>query len=170
GCRWGQSWDLEVPLYFAPSEDFEEDLTLKRSNAHDIVAKECKTIREGVGLLDISGFSRFEVSGPNAEAWLDNLMASKLPKPGHAKLAPMLAPSGRLMGDLTLFNWGDGTWWIMGSYYLRAWHMRWFNDHLTDGVAVRDLGEEYCGFSLSGPKSAAVLQKLVTNDLSPMPF
>ena len=170
GCRWGQSWDLEVPLYFAPSEDFEENLTLKRSNAHDIVAEECRTVREGVGLLDISGFSRFEVAGPNAEAWLDKMMASKLPKPGRAKLAPMLAPSGRLMGDLTLFNWGDGTWWIMGSYYLRAWHMRWFNDHLDDGVQVRDLGEEVCGFALAGPKSANVLQKLVTNDLSPMPF
>ncbi|MEJ6392045.1 FAD-dependent oxidoreductase [Gymnodinialimonas sp. 2305UL16-5] len=170
GCRWGQSWDLEVPLYFAPDPDFEETLTLKRSNAHDIVAEECKAVRENVGLLDITGFSRYEVSGSNAKAWLDRMMASSLPKPGHAKLAPMLAPSGRLMGDLTLFNWGDGTWWIMGSYYLRAWHMRWFNDHLTEGVQIRDLGEEYCGFSLSGPKSATVLQKLVTNDLSPMPF
>ena len=169
GCRWGQSWDLEVPLYFAPSPEFEENLTLKRSNAHDIVAAECKAVREGVGLLDISGFSRFEVSGPNAEAWLDKLMASKLPKPGRAKLAPMLAPSGRLMGDLTLFNWGDGTWWIMGSYYLRAWHMRWFRDHLGDGVQVRDLGEEVCGFSLSGPKSKAVIDKLVEGGVD-LPF
>ena len=48
GCRWGVSWDLEVPLYFAPSKDFEENLTLKRSNAHDIVAEECKAIREGM--------------------------------------------------------------------------------------------------------------------------
>ncbi|MBF9044251.1 FAD-dependent oxidoreductase [Rhodobacterales bacterium HKCCE4037] len=169
GCRWGQSWDLEVPLYFAPSTEFEENLTLKRSNAHDIVAAECKAVRESVGLLDISGFSRFEVSGPNAEAWLDKLMASKLPKPGRAKLAPMLAPSGRLMGDLTLFNWGDGTWWIMGSYYLRAWHMRWFKDHLGDGVQVRDLGEEVCGFSLSGPKSKAVIDKLVEGGVD-LPF
>jgi dimethylglycine dehydrogenase len=57
-------------------------------------------------------------------------MASTLPKPGRARLAPMLGHDGRLKGDLTLFNWGDGTWWIMGSYYLRAWHMRWFNDHM----------------------------------------
>lgn len=170
GCRWGQSWDLEVPLYFAPSDDFMENLTLKRSNAHSIVAEECRTIREGVALLDISGFSRFEVSGPEAETWLNQMMASKLPKPGRAKLAPMLSESGRLMGDLTVFNWGDGTWWVMGSYYLRAWHMRWFNDHIVNGVNVRDLGEEICGFALAGPKSADVLQKLVTNDLSPMPF
>ena len=80
-------------------------------------------VRGGVGLLDITGFSRFEVTGPNAERWLNTLMASKLPAPGQAALAPMLGNDGRMKGDLTLFNWGDGSWWIMGSYYLRAWHM-----------------------------------------------
>ena len=95
GCQWGQSWDLEVPLYFA-EPGFEETPSLKRSNAHLIVADECHAVRSGVGLLDITGFSRFEVTGPNAEAWLDRIMASKLPKPGRAKLAPMLAEDGRL--------------------------------------------------------------------------
>ena len=126
GCQWGNSWDLEVPLYFAPP-DFAETPSLKRSNAFQIVGEECKSVRSGVGLLDITGFSRFEVSGPNAEAWLNKVMASKLPNPGRASLAPMLSEEGKLKGDLTIFNWGDGTWWIMGSYYLRAWHMRWFN-------------------------------------------
>ena len=108
GCQWGNSWDLEVPLYFA-SKEFEENPSLKRSNAFPIIGDECKTVRTGVGLLDITGFSRFEVSGPNAEAWLDNIMASKLPKPGRAGLAPMLSEEGKLKGDLTVFNWGDGT-------------------------------------------------------------
>jgi dimethylglycine dehydrogenase len=170
GARWGQSWDLEVPLYFAPSPDFVENHTLKRSNAHDIVAEECRATRDAVGLLDISAFSRYEVSGPNAQAWLNRMMASDLPKPGRAKLAPMLSPTGRLKGDLTLFNWGDGTFWIMGSYYLRTWHMRWFNDHLSDGVHVRDLGEEMAGFSLSGPNSRAVIEKLTTDPVGDLPF
>ena len=170
GCRWGVSWDLETPLYFAPSDDFVENLTLKRSNAHDIVAAECRNVRTNVGMVDITGFSRYEVSGPNAESWLDNLMASRLPGPGQARLAPMLAGTGRLKGDLTLLNWGDGTWWIMGSYYLRAWHMRWFRDHLTDGVNVRDLGEEVAGFALSGPNSRKVLQEVVHEDIGDIPF
>ncbi|WP_112322994.1 GcvT family protein [Oceanibium sediminis] len=168
GCRWGQSWDLEVPLYFAP-EGFTETPSLKRSNAHDIVGAECRMVREGVGLLDITGFSRFEVTGPNAEAWLDRIMASRLPAPGHARLAPMLGGDGRLKGDLTVFNWGDGTWWIMGSYYLRAWHARWFAEHMQDGVRVRDLGEETAGFSLSGPKSKAVIAKL-SEGAAALPF
>jgi dimethylglycine dehydrogenase len=169
GAVWGTSWDMEVPLYFAP-DGFKETPTLKRSNAYPIVAEECRATREAVGLLDISAFSRYEVSGPNAEAWLDRLVASKLPKPGRAKLAPMLAPDGRLKGDLTVFNWGDGTFWIMGSYYLRAWHMRWFDDHLQDGVQVRDLGEEVCGFSLSGPKSLKVIQSLTDGPIGDLPF
>ena len=169
GCHWGVSWDLEVPLYFKPSADFEENLTLKRSNAFDIVAAECKNARENVGMVDVTGFSRYEVSGPNAEAWLNKIFATTLPKPGRARLAVMLAPEGRLKGDLTLFNWGDGTWWIMGSYYLRQWHMRWFMDHMEDGVDIRDLGEEICGFALTGPNSRKVLQKLVHEDIT-LPF
>ncbi|WP_415404807.1 GcvT family protein [Tateyamaria sp. SN3-11] len=169
GCQWGQSWDMEVPLYFAP-EGFEETPSLKRSNAFDIVAAECKAVRENVGLLDITGFSRFEVTGENAEAWLNHIMASRLPKPGRARLAPMLGEDGRLKGDLTVFNWGDGTWWIMGSYYLRAWHMRWFDDHMIEGVTVRDLGDEMAGFSLSGPKSKAVIEKLTDCAVGDLPF
>jgi len=169
GARWGTSWDLEVPLYFAPA-GFTETPALRRSNAFPIVAGECQTIRQGVGLLDITGFSRYEVTGPNARAWLDRLMASRLPGSGRARLAPMLAGTGRLKGDLTVLNWGDGTWWIMGSYYLRAWHMRWFHDHMAEGVTLRDLGEEIAGFGLVGPKSRAVIECLAEQDISGLSF
>ena len=170
GCQWGASWGLEVPLYFAATPDFAENPSLKRSNAHDIEAAECKNVRENVGLLDISGFSRFEVSGAGAAAWLDHIMASKLPAPGRARLAPMLSPEGRMKGDLTVFNWGDGTYWIMGSYYLRAWHMRWFHDHLGGDVDVKDISDAMVGFSLAGPNSRKVLEKLTEGDIGALPF
>ncbi len=170
GCRWGASYGLEVPLYFAPSPEFEEQPTLKRSNAHEIVGAECRAVREAVGLLDISGFSRFEVSGDGAEAWLDHIMASKLPAPGRARLAPMLSETGKLKGDLTVFNWGDGTWWIMGSYYLRDWHMRWFHDHMGEDVALRDISDATVGFSLSGPNARAVIEKLTDGPVGALPF
>ena len=84
----------------------------------------------------------------------------------------MLAPDGRLKGDLTVFNWGDGTWWIMGSYYLREWHMRWFHDHREEGVQVEDISDSVCGFSISGPKARALLSRLTHEDVGPtaMPF
>ena len=169
GARWGASYGLELPLYFAP-EGFEEKPTLKRSNAFDLVAAECKATREAVGLLDISGFSRFEVSGPGAEGWLNRIMAFKLPKPGRAKLAPMLSPTGKLKGDLTVFNWGDGTWWIMGSYYLREWHMRWFDDHMDEGVTVTDIADATVGFSVSGPNARKVMEAVTQDDIAALPF
>ena len=169
GCRWGCTWGLETPLLFAPP-GFEEMPTLKRSNAFPIVAEECEAVRERVGLVDISGFSRFEVSGEGAREWLDRTVAVRLPAPGRVRLAPMLAPDGRLKGDLTLFNWGDGTWWIMGSYYLREWHLRWFADRIAErgrgDVSVRDLSDATVGFALAGPRSRDLLAKLVPQDVS----
>ena len=171
GCVWGVSWDLEVPLYFAP-KGFKETPSLKRSNAFDLVAAECKAVREHVGLLDITGFSRFEISGAKAEKWLDRLLACRLPKEGRVGLAPMLGNDGRLKGDLTIFNWGDGVWWLMGSYYLRAWHMRWFADHLEgeDGITIKDLGEDWAGFSLAGPKSCEVITRLTDKPIDTLGF
>ena len=169
GCQWGVSWDLEVPLYFAP-KDFKETPSLKRSNAFEIVKNECLNVKNGVGLLDISGFSRFEVTGTNVEDWLDKVFACKLPKKGKASLAPMLSPSGKLKGDLTIFNWGDGSWWVMGSYYLRNWHMRWFSENLTPNVFIRDLGEDYCGFSISGPRSKELIRNLTDSEIGKLPF
>jgi dimethylglycine dehydrogenase len=170
GARWGVSWGLEVPLYFAP-EGFVETPTQRRSNAHEIIAAECRATRAEVGLLDTSAFSRYAVSGPAAHAWLDRLLACQIPSRGRARLAPMLSPSGRLMGDLTVLNWDDTTFWIMGSYYLRQWHMRWFAAQLpASGVETRDISEDTVGFSLSGPRSRELLQRLTPADISNAAF
>ena len=174
GAVWGCNWGLELPLLFAPS-GFQETPTLKRSNAFDIVGEECRAVREKVGLLDISAFSRYEVSGRDVETWLNRLMAGRLPSIGRARLAPMLGHDARLKGDLTLFNWGDGVWWIMGSYYLRQWHMRWFEDHIgaDDGdIHVQDISDTMVGFALAGPRSRDVLAALTHQDVSneAMPF
>ena len=165
GAYWGEMYGLEVPIYFAP-RGFEEVPSLKRSNAHNIVGAECLRVRKDVGIIDITGFSRYEVTGPNAEAWLDHLMASRLPGAGRIRLSPMLGEDGRLKGDLSVLNWGHGTYWIMGSYYLRAWHMRWFDHHLVDGVEVKDVSDAVVGFGLSGPRSRDLLERVVHDDVS----
>ncbi len=166
GARWGNSWGLEVPLYFAPSPAFTEPGTLRRSTAFPVVAGECATVQNAAGLLDISGFSRYRITGAGAAEWLDNLLACRLPKPGKVKLAPMLAEDGRLKGDLTCFNWGDGSYWLMGSYYLRAFHMRWFRDHMGADVQIEDISDAVNGFSVNGPNARAVLEKVADTDLS----
>lgn len=174
GAVFGNNWGLEVPLVFGPKE-FAEQPSLRRSNAFELVKAEHDLVRTKVGMLDITSFSRYEVTGAGAEQWLDQLFATQLPTPGRARLGVMLGHDGRLKGDLTVFNWGKNRYWIMGSYYLREWHMRWFEDHLPDGIRplttaeavfVRDISDDIGGFSLSGPNSRQVMEKLTHQDLS----
>jgi dimethylglycine dehydrogenase len=168
GARWGVSWGLETPLYFAPSDPgFTETPTLRRSNAFDLVGAEVRATREGVGLLDTTAFSRYEITGTGARQWLDGLLASALPGPGGVRLAPMLSPSGRLLGDLTLTCWSEDEYWLMGSYYLREWHLRWFTAQLPEsGVSVRDLSDDVAGVSLYGPRSRDLLASVTADDVS----
>lgn len=165
GARWGSNWGLETPLYFA-QPGFVEKPSLLRSNADPIIAAEVRAVRTVAGLLDTSAFARYEISGSDAKAWLDRLLGCRLPKSGKVKLAPMLAESGRLMGDLTLCNWGNGTWWLMGSYYLREWHMRWFEQQITGDVRVSDISDSVTGFALAGPRSREILQKCTHDDVA----
>ena len=168
GAHFGCIWGLEVPLYFVSGDpDFQETPTLKRSNAFDMIGEEVNAVRSAVGLVDITGFSRYEVSGTRSEEWLNTLLACRLPRVGGVRMAPMLAPSGRLMGDLTVLRLADDRFWLMGSYYLQAWHMRWFNDHLPDsGVTVRNLCKEWSGISIAGPNARALLSSVFDADLS----
>ena len=169
GAMFGSVWGLEVPLYFVSGDpdEFVETPTLKRSNAFDIIGEEVSAVRSKVGMVDITGFSRYEVSGPGSEDWLNRLLASRLPKVEGIRLAPMLTPSGRLAGDLTVLRLAEDRFWLMGSYYLQAWHMRWFNDHLPDrGVTVRNLCNEWSGISIAGPNSRALLSRILPQDVS----
>ena len=168
GARWGVSWGMEVPLYFAPTvAPFVEVPSLKRSNAFPLVAAECRATRQNVSLLDTSAFSRFEVRGVGARAFLDRVLACRLPSPGRIRLAPMLGRSGHLMGDLTVLGWRDDAFWLMGSYYLRAWHKRWFDEHLPrTGVTVTDVSTTMPGLAITGPRSRDLLQTLTDHDVS----
>jgi dimethylglycine dehydrogenase len=169
GALFSVVYGLEVAQYFAPTNsDFDETLTWRRSNAHAIVAEEVAATRDVAGLYETTAYARYEVTGAGAAAWIDRLMASALPNVGRIKLAPMLNDRGHLMGDLTVSRLADDRFWITGSYYLQEWHQRWFADQLpADGsVHITNLCDDWCGFSLSGPASREILQKLVDIDLS----
>lgn len=172
GARCGVSWGLELPLYFVPDgQPFTEQPTLRRSDADPFVAAESRVAREQVVSLDTTAFSRFEVTGPGARSWLDGLLACAIPSPGRARLAPMLSPSGRLMGDLTVFNWDGERFWLMGSYYLRQWHMRWFEAHRPDDdVGVTDISDAVTGIAIAGPRSRDLLARLTEADVSAQAF
>jgi dimethylglycine dehydrogenase len=167
GARFGVVWGMETPQYFAPNQpDFAERPSLRRSNAHDIVAAEVAATRTAAGLLDMNVYARYEVSGPGAEAWLDHLLANRLPPEGRIRLAPLLAPTGKLMGDLTVTRLAPDRFWLVGSYYLQESHQRWFREHLSHGVRIENLSESWLGFSLSGPRSREILARLTREDVS----
>ncbi len=174
GARFGVVWGMETPQYFAPGQpDFVETPSLKRSNAHPLVAAEVAATRTAAGLLDTGVYGRYEVSGPLAAGWLDGLLANRLPPLGRLRLAPMLAPSGKLMGDLTVTCLAPDRFWLVGSYYLQEWHLRWFRDHLpASGVTIENLSESWLGFSLSGPRSRDILARLTRADVgdASLPF
>jgi dimethylglycine dehydrogenase len=164
----GVSYGLEVPLYFATAgEPAVETPTLRRSNAFDQVHAECIAARTSVGILDISSFSKYVVTGSGAAAALDRLLASRLPEVGRIRLTPMLAPSGRLMGDLTTLRLGENHFVICGSGYLQAWHMRWFDEHLAQSdVVYRNASYLLGGLALVGPRSRALLARIAGVDVS----
>lgn len=167
GARFTQTWGLEVPLYFAPSADFEETFTLGRSNAEPIVEGEMEAVRTAAGAYEIAQYARYEVTGPGAERWLDHLLSSRIPAVGAIRLAPMLNEAGRLMGDLSVTRLAQDRFWLTGSYYLQEWHRRWFRRHLpTSGVEFRNLTDDRMGFSVSGPAAREIVQRLVPADLS----
>jgi dimethylglycine dehydrogenase len=166
-ARFTVNWGLEVPMYYAPSADFEENDTLGRSNAEPIVGEEARAVRNAAGAYEIAQYARYEVSGPGAQSWLDRLLASHLPEVGRIRLSPMLNDAGRLMGDLSVARLDEDRYWLTGSYYLQEWHMRWFRQHQPgDGVEVRNITDEWMGFSVSGPASREVLARLAHDDVS----
>jgi len=168
GARFGVVWGMESPQYFATGElGFVEPPTLRRTAADRFVAAEVAATRAAAGLLDTGVYGRYEVRGPAAAAWLDHVLASRLPATGRMRLAPMLNPAGRLMGDLTVTKLDEGRYWLVGSYCLQEWHLRWFRDHLpASGVEIENLSESWLGFSLSGPHSREILASLTNGDVS----
>jgi dimethylglycine dehydrogenase len=167
GARFTVNWGLEVPLYFAPSPDFVENDTLGRSNAEPIVGEEVAAVREAAGAYEIAQYARYEVTGAGAERWLDHLLAGRMPEVGRIRLSPMLSPTGRLLGDLSVTRLEDARFWLTGSYYLQAWHMRWFQQQLPpDGVRIENVTDEWMGFSVSGPAARGILADLGHDDVS----
>jgi dimethylglycine dehydrogenase len=171
GAQWGVAYGLEVPLWYAP-EGVRDEFSWRRSSDFEHVANEVAAVRDGVGLSEISSFAKYTVAGEGAAAWLDRMLACKLPKPGRMTLAPMLKEDGRLIGDFTLANVGDGEWFIAGSGVAEQYHMRWFEAHLPEDGSVRieALGQKLTGLAIAGPKARDVLAKVTRADVSNSAF
>ena len=161
GAQFGAAAELEVPLWFAPP-GVRDSFSWHRSTDFDTVGEEARAVREGIGLMDSSGFAKYGITGAGAAAWLDHLLPCKLPAPGRMTLAPMLKDDGKLIGDFTLANLGDEGWLLIGSGVAEEYHLRWFHDHLpTDGsVQIVSRTRELAGIAIAGPRSRELLARI----------
>ena len=175
GAIMGESFGLEVPLWFAP-KGVEDHFSWRRSTDFEHIATEVKAVRQGVGLLEISGFAKYSIVGSGAADWLDNILACRIPKPGRMTLAPMLNQKGKLIGDFTLSNIDSEEFYLVGSGIAEEYHLRWFEanlkEHLpeTEEVQVIPHGTGIVGLSIAGPKSYDLLSKVSDEDVSKSDF
>lgn len=171
GAVFGASYGLETPLWFAP-EGVKDAFSWRRSTDFETVGAEARAVREGVGLMETSGFAKYAITGKGAEAWLDRMLACRIPEVGRMALAPMLKEDGKLIGDFTLAKLGEGDFLLVGSGIAEDYHMRWFEAHLpADGsVTLKALKLELVGLSIAGPKARDVLESLTHLDVSDADF
>ncbi len=168
----GAAYGMEHVNYFAPegAPRFETP-SFRRSNAFAPVAEECRAVREAVGINEIHNFGKYEVTGPDAEVWLNRIMANRMPAEGRIALTPMLSPSGKLIGDLTVAKLGPERFQVTASYAAQAYHMRWFQAQLPEaGVRLRNVSMARIGFQIAGPKARALLQRVTRSDVSNAAF
>ncbi|WP_323770214.1 FAD-dependent oxidoreductase [Antarctobacter sp.] len=171
GAVWGAQYGLEVVNYFATgSEPRYETPSFRRSNAWEATAREVRAVREAAGINEVHNFGKYRVTGPNARAWLDRIIAGRIPKIGRLSLTPMLSPAGRIIGDFTVSCLGEDAFQLTASYGAQAYHMRWFLQHQEDGVSIENISDKLNGFQIAGPRARDILQACTRHDLSNMRF
>ncbi|MBM1218883.1 FAD-dependent oxidoreductase [Ponticoccus sp. SC2-23] len=172
GAVWGQQYGLEVVNYFAdPGEARYETPSFRRSNAWDATAREVAAVRGSVGINEVQNFGKYDVQGAGARAWLDRIMAGRIPGPGRLSLTPMLSEKGKIIGDFTVACLSETHFQLIGSYGAQAYHMRWFMAHEPEGeVTLDNVSDRRTGFQIAGPRAREVLQAVAREDVSDMRF
>ena len=174
GAVMGDSWGLEIPLWYAPEgEEAKDVFSFHRSTDFPHVKAEVMNCRENVGYSDISNFAKYTIYGPGAREWLSNIMTSFIPREGRLVLTSMVNENGKIIGDFTIACAGpDGLggerFQMWGSSAAQVYHMRWFNQHLPkDGsVTIENLAMNLTGLTIAGPNAQKVLAQLTDEDVS----
>jgi len=173
GAVWQDSFGLENVLWFASSpEDAYEEPTFHRSRSHEYVAKEVEAVRASVGASEVANFANHKFTGKGAKAFLNKVLAGRIPRPGRVNLTPMLLESGKLNGDLTVACIDDETYYLFGSSVAQNMHLRWFEMHLegVQDVVYQNMTDDFHGIAISGPNSRELLTRLTREDVSSEAF
>lgn len=129
------------------------------------VARECRACREAVGLYDSSPLGKFEVSGPDAIALLEQVYACRVAdlKIGRGRYAVMLREDGRVLDDGTVFRLGEQRWWITTTtgqaQAVHAWLESVRQVHFQGRlqVFVTPVSEQWAALVVCGPRARQLL-------------
>ncbi|MBB4305266.1 dimethylglycine dehydrogenase [Rhodobium orientis] len=186
--NWFAPADLEVPAgelevddvilnhNHAPADEtgkVKEKWSFRRSNYFEHVGNECRHVSTKVGLLDMSAFSKFEVSGPGAEDWLEGLVANRVPKKvGRVNLCHMLTKNGGVRAEFTIYRKSPRDFYLVSAGAFERHDYDYLEKALpSDGsVRLQKVTTQYGVLVLAGPKSRDVLAKLTDQDLSNAAF
>ena len=171
---WGQRYGLEVPLWFATANEKREDEpSFRRSNDWNAVRRETLALHQAAGLMDISGFSNFEVRGSGAEAWLDSLVANKVPtRNGSIRLCHALYRDGGVRSEFTITRLSSEHFYVVAPTMAERYDWD-FLAKAAEGVSNVEVENRYTEMGtivIAGPKARDILQPLTDTDLSSSAF
>ena len=162
----------ERATWFArPGDDTSEEATQTYDRAgpwESRVREECLAVRDGAGILDLPGFSRFRLQGPGARDWLSSLITGAVPKPGRIGLGYFADEKGRIVTEMSIITIDEDFFFLITAA-VAEWHdFEWLKKHLPQNTEIT-LGNVTDAFScqiLSGPKSRELLAEVTDADLA----
>jgi dimethylglycine dehydrogenase len=150
-----------------------ERWSFRRSNYFSHVGAECQNVRNAAGLLDVSPFAKYVVSGPGAEAWLNHVFANRMPRNiGGVALCHLLTKSGGVRAEATVYRMAERAYYLV----MAGAQERHDRDCMQkaapqDGsVCIQSVTTQFGVFVLAGPRARDILQKLTDTDLSSSGF
>lgn len=146
-----------------------ENYSYRRNNTFEAVRAEAMAVRERVGLMDLSTFSKFEVKGPDAFAFLERICANKVPaKDGGIILGHLLNDNGFIESELTITRLAADHFYVLSAavaqehdYDQMAWRKR-----DSENMTITDITDDYGVLVLAGPRARDVLAACTQTDLS----
>jgi dimethylglycine dehydrogenase len=168
GAVFGQRYGWERANWFAPAGVPAADRwSFRRSNYFPHVGVEALRMRRAVGVIDLSPFTKFEVSGPGSEAWLDGLVANKVPtKIGRIALCHALTRRGGIRSEFTITKLGEERFYVVSAGAAERYDSDYLQERLPAGgtpgvnLTLRNITTSRGCFVVAGPKARAVLAKL----------
>ncbi|TMV04862.1 FAD-dependent oxidoreductase [Ruegeria sediminis] len=131
------------------------------------IREECEAVRDGVGVLDLPGFSRFNLSGDGAAEWLRGMITGGLPKAGRMNLMYFSDDCGRILTEMSCLRHSEDHFTLITAGAAQ-WHdFELLKNALPAGLSLTDHTTEYGTMIVTGPRSRDLFQAIGTEaDLS----